>query len=100
MRINKKGRVNGNHSQHRVSLMIDDENWVWYCNLNNKARAINDLMAQEQKKEDEKYYEQIITEKYTCEQCIYRIDSNGRNCRCSIHKEIVPLTKKACKNFK
>lgn len=62
MRINKKGRVNGTHSQHRVSLMVDDENWAWYCNLKNKARAINDLMLQEQKKENDLYYKQIKTE--------------------------------------
>ena len=62
MRINKKGRVNGTHSQHRVSLMVDDENWAWYCNLKNKARTINELMIKEQEIEDKLYYQQIKVE--------------------------------------
>lgn len=62
MRINKKGRVNGTHTQHRVSLMIDDENWRWYRNLKNKARAINDLMKKQWKLEDRQYIYQLKEE--------------------------------------
>lgn len=83
MRINKKGRVNGTHSQHRVSLMVDEENWQWYCNLKNKARAINDLMAKEQKIEDELYYQQLkVDEEYLpeseiahCSMCPFHSDT-------------------------